>query len=107
MSQQVLDPVERDFKQADPGRRHPHHIDETLILTELNPESVVDHLDSEYAPVELSTFGTVRELCPKCQQAHLRLVLRQQCVRTAHLFCDECQSCFDAHYKNGASALTI
>jgi hypothetical protein len=33
--------------------------------------------------------------------------LRQQCVRLAHLFCAECHSCFDAHYPNGESALTI
>jgi hypothetical protein len=25
----------------------------------------------------------------------------------AHLFCADCASCFDAHYPNGASALTI
>jgi hypothetical protein len=25
----------------------------------------------------------------------------------AHLFCAECESCFDAHYPNGTSALTI
>lgn len=107
MSQPVLEPVESELKQAEPGRRHKHHIDETLILTELNPDTVVDHLDSENSPVGLSTFGTVRETCPKCRHTHLRLVLRQQRVRTAHLFCDECLSCFDAHYTNGASALDI
>ncbi len=107
MSQPVLEPVAHDLKQAEPGRRHKHPIDETLILTELDPDTVVDHLDSENAPVELITFGTVRETCPKCRKAHLRLVLRQQRVRIAHLFCNECLSCFDAHYTNGASALTI
>jgi hypothetical protein len=25
----------------------------------------------------------------------------------AHLFCADCASCFDAHYPNGAPALTI
>jgi hypothetical protein len=25
----------------------------------------------------------------------------------AHLFCAECESCFDAHYPNGTPALTI
>jgi hypothetical protein len=33
--------------------------------------------------------------------------LRQQAVRVAHLFCAECESCFDAHYPNGTPALTI
>jgi hypothetical protein len=28
-------------------------------------------------------------------------------VRSAHLFCDKCSACFDAHYPNGRSALTI
>lgn len=107
MSQHVLDPVSRKHEHAIPSRRHQPGLDEPLVLTELHPGAVVDHLDSESAPVELITFGTVRETCPKCRQTHLRLVLRQYRVRVAHLFCDECLSCFDAHYTNGASALTI
>jgi hypothetical protein len=34
-------------------------------------------------------------------------VLRQAQVRIAHLLCPGCESCFDAHYANGAPALTI
>jgi hypothetical protein len=34
-------------------------------------------------------------------------VLRQDSVRVAHLFCADCESCFDAHYRDGAPALTI
>jgi transcription elongation factor Elf1 len=55
----------------------------------------------------LTTFGLVREVCPKCQHNQLHLVLRQRAVRIAHLFCAGCASCFDAHYANGAPALTI
>jgi predicted nucleic acid-binding protein len=80
--------------------------DNSLILSELNPNSVVDHED-ESIPVSLTTFGMVREVCPKCSHCHLHLVLRQRTVRIAHLFCAECASCFDAHYVHGASALTI
>jgi hypothetical protein len=78
-----------------------------LILTELNPLVVVDHLDGEATELKLITFGSVREPCPKCQQGTLRLVLRQHAVRMAHLFCVECQSCYDARYADGAPALTI
>jgi hypothetical protein len=79
-----------------------------LVLSELNPRMVVDHLDDdEGQPLPVLTFGTVREICPKCQSGHLKLVLRQSAVRIAHLFCADCASCFDAHYPNGASALTI
>lgn len=78
-----------------------------LVLSELNPDAVVDHLDGDSAPLNLLTFGGVRETCPKCRQAHLKLVLRQGSVRMAHLFCADCASCFDAHYADGAPALTI
>ena len=89
-----------------PGRRR-HDPDDYLVLSELNPSAVVDHLDGEGIPLNLLTFGNVREVCPKCKRRHLKLVLRQATVRMAHLFCADCESCFDAHYPNGASALTI
>ena len=107
MSQYVLEADIREKpQQADAGRRHQHGLDEHLVLTELAPDAVIDHLEP-VDQVELITFGTVRETCPKCEQAHLKLVLRQRRVRVAHLFCASCLCCFDAHYANGASALTI
>ena len=78
-----------------------------LVLSELNPRAVVDHIDHDSVPLNLLTFGSVREVCPKCQQTHLKLVLRQASVRMAHLFCADCASCFDAHYADGAPALSI
>ena len=78
-----------------------------LILSELNPHIVVDQLDGDNVPLNLLTFGNVREVCPKCRHTHLKLVLRQASVRIAHLFCADCESCFDAHYANGTPALTI
>ncbi|WP_182991389.1 MULTISPECIES: hypothetical protein [unclassified Massilia] len=78
-----------------------------LVLSELNPLVVVDHVDGEHSTLTLLTFGNVREICPKCQQGKLKLVLRQTSVRVAHLFCAECESCFDARYADGAPALTI
>lgn len=91
--------------EASAGRRH--HTDGNLVLSELNPLAVIDQLDGDSAPLNLLTFGSVREICPKCQHTHLKLVLRQNSVRMAHLFCADCESCFDAHYTNGAPALTI
>ena len=84
-----------------------HHTDGNLVLSELNPLVVIDQLDGDSAPLNLLTFGSVREICPKCQHTHLKLVLRQNSVRMAHLFCADCESCFDAHYTNGVPALTI
>jgi len=104
MSEQVLDTVPSEETHTSQKRRH--HA-EALVLCEVPPESVVDHLDDECVPKSLVTFGNVRETCPKCSNTHLRLVLRQKCVRLAHLFCAECHSCFDAHYHNGEPALTI
>lgn len=88
------------------GRRQ-RHTDDSLLLNELNPHAVVDQPEDDHAPVNLTTFGVVRETCPKCMQAHLNLILRQRNVRVAHLFCAACHSCFDAHYADGACALTI
>ncbi|MET0982558.1 MAG: hypothetical protein ABWY02_10690 [Telluria sp.] len=95
---------EKHTPQAESSRRQ-HH--DALVLCELNPLVVVDRLDGEEVPLTLLTFGSVREVCPKCRHTHLKLVLRQTSVRMAHLFCAECESCFDARYANGAPALTI
>jgi len=81
--------------------------EDNLVLSELNPHMVVDHVDDEGQPLHVLTFGSVREFCPKCRTGHLKLVLRQSSVRIAHLFCADCTSCFDAHYQNGTPALTI
>jgi hypothetical protein len=78
-----------------------------LILTELNPRLVVDAIHEPDQPLALITFGTTREVCPKCRQGGLKLVLRQTSVRVAHLFCPDCTSCYDACYPDGAPALTI
>ena len=107
MSQHVLEPELNVPEQEVPRRRHQHAIDERLVLSELDPDAVIDQLDAEDGAIDLITFGTVRETCPRCQQPHLKLVLRQRRVRLAHLFCPECLGCYDAHYANGASALTI
>lgn len=107
MSEQVLEPEVRRREHPLPHRRAQHGIDEHLVLSALRPDQVLDHLDGENAPVELITFGTVRETCPHCPQEHLKLVLRQRRVRVAHLFCATCHACFDAHYPNGTPALSI
>ena len=97
---------EKHTQHTSASRRQHEHVD-ALVLSELNPLVVVDHLDGEHTPLTLLTFGNVREVCPKCQQGNLKLVLRQTSVRIAHLFCAECESCFDARYPDGAPALTI
>jgi len=101
MSLRVPDPA----LTADESCRR--HNDGELVLSELNPSSVVDACDGIEATLNLLTFGNVREVCPKCRKTHLKLVLRQGSVRMAHLFCADCASCFDAHYADGAHALTI
>jgi hypothetical protein len=106
MSEHVLE-LAVTGQSTEPGRRHHAPPDDALVLTELSPSSVVDSFASAETPLELATFGAVRETCPKCQTTHLKLVLRQTCVRTAHLFCTTCESCFDAHYQDGKPALSI
>lgn len=78
-----------------------------LVLVEVNPHAVIDDIDPPDTTLNLLTFGSVRELCPKCRRTHLKLILRQHSVRMAHLFCAACESCFDAHYANGTPALSL
>lgn len=107
MSEHLLEPNEGKVDTFPPGRRHHAGSENCLCLYELNPDDVVDRLAQEGALVEAISFGAVRETCPKCEKSHLQLVLRQHAVRIPHLFCDNCASCFDASYPNGAPALTI
>jgi hypothetical protein len=100
-----MSPMSLHVPEANQSRRH-SAADEYLVLSELNPRTVIAQHDDE-GPMNLITFGNVRELCPKCAQRHLKLVLRQATVRIAHLFCADCESCFDAHYPNGSPALSI
>lgn len=108
MSLQALDTPTSQAPAAHPGpARRQRREEDNLLLNELSPYAVVDQPEDDHAPVNLTTFGVVRETCPKCLQAHLNLILRQRNVRVAHLFCAACHSCFDAHYADGACALTI
>lgn len=87
------------------GRRRTHAGMEQLLLRELDRADVFDQPDAPVLP--LLSFGAVRETCPHCAGQHLRLILRQETVRIAHLFCEHCHACFDARYPNGRAALTI
>lgn len=101
---ETMSPPQQD---SQPSRRRHTEPEDSLVLSELNPRTVIDHIDEEGRPLHVLTFGSVREVCPKCRSGHLKLVLRQSAVRVAHLFCPDCASCFDAHYSNGTPALTI
>lgn len=103
MSEHVLDPIAGHVEAFEPGRRTHAANEDQLFLTELNPDDVTDHLGGD-DPV---SFGPVRETCPRCSNTHLRLVLRQHSVRIAHLFCVNCEGCFDASYADGTPALAI
>jgi hypothetical protein len=78
-----------------------------LRLTELPAAEVIDSGADTDAPVELVSFGLVREICPKCETTHLSLILRQKTVRREHLFCAHCGSCFSAQYPDGTCALSL
>ena len=107
MSEHLLEPVKGKVQAFPPGRRHHPADQDRLILSELNPDDVIDQLGADGDRVDALSFGMVREPCPKCESKQLRLVLRQHSVRIAHLFCVGCQSCYDANYANGTPALTI
>jgi hypothetical protein len=92
---------------ADPAtRRHRSADEETLILSQIDPASVQDQAGSD-VPLQLLSFGAMREACPCCKDVHLRLVLRQTNVHAEHLLCPQCGACFDAHFADGRSAFAI
>ncbi|HEY0061884.1 MAG TPA: hypothetical protein VGC21_07170 [Telluria sp.] len=107
MSEYLLEPDTQESLELPARRQHARAPCDTLILSELAPEAVLDQLDDDAEALDLITFGAVREICPACPQSHLKLVLRQRRVRMAHLLCANCLRCFDAHYPDGTSALTI
>lgn len=107
MSEHLLEPIKCNVQAVPPGRRHHAANEDRLYLRELNPDDVVDHLGHDGDGIGAVSSGSVRETCPKCENGHLRLVLRQHSVRIAHLLCGNCESCFDACYANGTPALTV
>lgn len=78
-------------------------------LVEVDRSNVVDvvRLDDSYEADGVYSTGEMRELCPYCKVTHLKLVLRQKRVRHAHLFCENCDKCFDARNPDGSSALEL
>lgn len=107
MSDTVLELAGVSLGNEHHGRRHHPPPEDLLVLTELQADSVIDALATRDVPLDLASFGAVREACPKCKATQLRLILRQSSVRAAHLFCTACESCFDAHYADGKPALSI
>lgn len=94
----------RPGKAVAERRRTPPGRGARLVLTEMAASAVFDRGDGDL-PEGVHASGSVRETCPHCR-AHLQLVLRQEAVRLAHLFCEHCVACFDAHYPDGRCALT-
>ena len=80
-----------------------------LRLIEVERSSVVDTMRMHDGDMtdKVQAMGTMRELCPHCRTTHLKLVLRQKRVRHAHLFCEQCEKCFDARNLDGAPALAL
>lgn len=80
-----------------------------LTLLELDPACVIEgeRTDQGYLAPDPGTFGAMRETCPACQDVNLQLVLRQERVKLAHLFCPQCTRCYDARYPDGSPALSL
>ncbi len=78
-----------------------------LSLVELDPVAIVDgtRYDENYLADDVYACGSMREMCPICEEGHLQLVLRQRSVRVAHLFCLHCTRCFGAFLPDGTPAL--
>lgn len=80
-----------------------------MTLVDLDPALVADGawLHECYLTGDITFSGEVREVCPDCEGVHLQLVLRQEFVKRAHMYCPECTRCFDARYPDGSAALSL
>ncbi len=80
-----------------------------LPLVEVEPFEVVDgvRVADGYLTGDIVVNGAMRELCPACKTEHLKLVLRQEHVKRAHMFCERCTRCFEARYPDGTPALVL
>lgn len=80
-----------------------------LRLVEIAPSEVVDcvRVADGYLAGDIALTGAMRELCPSCKTEHLKLVLRQEYVKRAHMFCERCTRCFDARYLDGTPAFAL
>ena len=104
----MIDPSEnRPITEPEHRQNHTH----LFHLVQLDPSMVIDgeRVDNGFLADDLVVSGGMRETCPFCKTAHLKLVLRQANVKQAHMFCEQCTRCFDAHVRflNYASALAI
>ncbi|MBC7859293.1 MAG: hypothetical protein H7Z39_11060 [Burkholderiaceae bacterium] len=81
-----------------------------LVLVQLDPTEVVDGVpleDDGYLADDFMIQGEMRETCPACPTEHLQMVLRQDNVKRAHLFCQRCTRCYDASYPDGTPAFAM
>ena len=80
-----------------------------LLLDEIAPSEVVDcvRVVNGYLAGDIVVTGAMRELCPVCKTEHLKLVLRQEYVKRAHMLCERCTRCFDARYLDGTPAFAL
>lgn len=90
-----------------PEHRKPDSALPPLILVALDPVVVVagERRDDVYIAEDVRAVGAMRETCPACPDTHLKLVPRQDDVRVAHLYCEQCTRCFDAFLADGSSVL--
>ncbi len=93
--------------QFEAERRNPRA--PLFTLAELDPREVVAGvtMSNGYQAEEPVSSGTMREVCPYCVAAPLKLILRYKNVKRSHLFCSHCTRCFDALYPDGTSALAV
>jgi hypothetical protein len=98
-----------DDNQANDKKRRDAKYQPVLTLIELNPSTITEgkRVGNGYQTPDTTTTGAMRETCPVCKDVNLQLVLRQEHVKIAHLFCTKCTRCYDARYPDGSCALSI
>lgn len=97
------------MNQVQHQERREHEPPPPLLLLELDPQSVIEgvRVEQGFEAEDPRTFGAMREVCPACQDVNLQLVLRQERVKRAHLFCPQCTRCYAATYPDGSCALSL
>ena len=92
-----------------PAMDHRQNDTDLLLLIQVDPLAVVEGVavNDGYFAEDIVLTGRMRETCPVCHSVHLKLVLRQDNVKRAHMFCEQCTRCFDACFQDGTPVFSV
>jgi len=85
----------KKFSQQNETQERRESSNPHFTLVQLDPRCVIHGSQQEngYFTEEITPAGTMREVCPHCDNVPLQLILRYKHVIRAHLLCPQCTRC--------------